>query len=192
MSTHPETATFSEFAAIAGFKRSYVPQLKAAGRLVLTEDGKRVRVAESLARIEATKDPSKAGVAARHAASRAEAPPEADGESDPSPAMPTPAVDGYGYQEARAERERWQARLAQLEYERESGKLMAADDVASTVAAATTTLRSRLESLPDTLAPQLAAISDEGALRALLADAIEHALDEVSRQFAQLAKAVIA
>ena len=68
--THPETSTFGEFAKIARFKASYVTQLKNDNRLVLTDDGKRVRVAESLARIAATKDPSKAGVAARHAAAR--------------------------------------------------------------------------------------------------------------------------
>ena len=69
--SQPEVASFAEFAALARFKRSYITALKASGRLVLTEDGKRVRVAESLQLIEATKDPGKVGVVARHAAARA-------------------------------------------------------------------------------------------------------------------------
>src|SRR5690606_16487416 len=69
--SRPETAGFREFAALAGFKPSYVTELRKVGRLVLTGDGKRVRVAESLALIEQTRDPAKAGVAARHAAARA-------------------------------------------------------------------------------------------------------------------------
>src|SRR5690348_2338572 len=49
-----EIATFAEFAARLGCKRSYVTELRKAGRLVLTDDGK-VKVAESIARIEATR-----------------------------------------------------------------------------------------------------------------------------------------
>jgi hypothetical protein len=53
------------------------------------------------------------------------------------------------------------------------------------VAAAATTLRTRLEALPDVLGPQLAATRDENAARALLAAEIEHALEELSREFAK-------
>jgi hypothetical protein len=62
------TATFARFARILECSKSYVTQLKADGRLVLTDDSQRVRVAESLERIRATADPAKAGVVARHAA----------------------------------------------------------------------------------------------------------------------------
>ena len=43
--THPPTATFTEFAALHGCVKSHVTALRKAGRLVLTDDGKRVRVA---------------------------------------------------------------------------------------------------------------------------------------------------
>ena len=68
--SNEQTATFSEFAKVLRVKPRAITQLKADDRLILTEDGKRVRVEASLARIRETADPSKAAVAARHAAAR--------------------------------------------------------------------------------------------------------------------------
>ena len=90
------TASFAGFARLIGERSpSYITQLKGEGRLVLTDDGKRVRVQESIALIKATADPAKAGVAARHAANRTTAKPEAA----PAPRFILPAmpgVAGYG------------------------------------------------------------------------------------------------
>ncbi|MEO7773588.1 MAG: terminase small subunit, partial [Steroidobacteraceae bacterium] len=61
--TAPETATFSQFAVIAGYKPGYITALRKDGRLVLTEDGKRVKVAESIQLIKDTKDPARIAVA---------------------------------------------------------------------------------------------------------------------------------
>jgi hypothetical protein len=198
--THPDTATFAEFADIARFKRSYVTQLKGDDRLVLTDDGKRVRVAESLERIEATRDPSKAGVVARHAAARQPGAGEGGGTAPTTPPPPEDADDGAdkdqaktdGYQYWRERNERAKALASERDNLVAEGKLMDAAQVEAAVAAAATTLRSRLESLPDVLGPQLAAITDEGQARATLAEAIEHALEECSRQFANIAKQVAA
>jgi hypothetical protein len=189
--SYPETATFREFADIARFKPGYITKLKADGRLVLTEDGKRVRVAESLQRIQDTKDPSKIGVALRHAAARAGQSPEgaplagdadAPAEADDM-AKPTP-----GYQHWRERSERAKALQAERENEIADGKLLVAVDVAHAVSAGVITLRTRLESLPDMLAPQLVTINDEAKARALLAGEIEHALHELERQFSAIAK----
>lgn len=189
--TTPETATFAAFARILGCKPSAVTALRHAGRLVLTDDGKRVQVQSSLERIRETADPSKEPVAARHAAARGaslataiEPPVDAGAMADDDDADTTGF--SYDYQRARARREHYQAQEAQRAYEVAIGKLMVADDVASAVASATTTLRVRLESLPDVLAPQLAAINDENQVRAMLLDAVEHALTETARQFARL------
>jgi hypothetical protein len=46
-SRHPETLTLSEFNRHMGYKGRFVYQLRNEGRLVMTEDGKLVRVAES-------------------------------------------------------------------------------------------------------------------------------------------------
>ena len=190
--THPETASLKEFARIlGGVKPGYVSQLKRDGRLVMADDGKRVRVSDSLQRIADTRDPSKAGVAARHAAARAtEAvdPAQAPAElADPA----DDALDGLGrtFHEARALREHYQALEAKRAYEVAIGKVVDAREVANIVSGAVVTLRTRLESLPDLLSPQLVGLQDEGRARALLAEAIEHALDEASRQFGALAKA---
>lgn len=188
----PETASLKEFARLlGGVKPGYVSQLKRDGRLVMAEDGKRVRVAESLQLIQDTRDPAKIGAARRHAAARAaepDAPPAATPETD-DPA--DDALDGLGrtFHEARARREHYQALEAKRAYEVAIGKVVDAREVANVVSSAAVTLRTRLESLPDLLAPQLVGLQDEGRARALLAEAIEHALDEASRQFSALAKA---
>lgn len=192
-----ETATFAEFARLLGFKRSYVTELKAAGRLVLTDDGKRVDIEASRRLIRDTADPARAGVAERHAATRAiggaggavtaVAPSTAAGEAEDS----DPVQDSHTRRRAKALAD--QAELQRRKMEREErvelGQMLWADDVAQAVRAAGVTLRSALENLPNTIAPQLAATSDEARIRVLLAEAIEHALEELSRQFAAIGKA---
>lgn len=192
----PAIATFAEFATLGGWKKSWVTALRKADRLVLTEDGRGVRVAESFARIKETEDPSRAGVAARHAAGRAAAgeggvavPPVAlaPAQRDPEPDEgDTSATTGYQHWRERSERAK--ALSAERDNRVRDGELLEANQVAATITAAVTTLRTRFESLPDVLGPQLAAELDEGRVRALLAETIEHALEEASRQFSALAK----
>jgi hypothetical protein len=179
--------TLSEFANHLGKKGSWVTQLKQDGRLVLTDDGKRVRVAESVARIEATRDPSMQGVADHHAAARAvKATAPAAAAQPPETQLGTEKI-GSTYQAARAVKEQYLARAAKRDYELSIGKLLVADDVRHALAAAATTLRARLEALPDTLGPQLAPITDEHQTRATLAEAIEHTLAELAREFGHIA-----
>ncbi|MGH8121206.1 MAG: hypothetical protein ACREPT_00355 [Rudaea sp.] len=195
--THPETASLSEFAGIAKFKPSYITQLKKDDRLVLTPDGKRVRVAESLDRIAATKDPSRIGVVRRHAAERAaplsNAAPSPEPEADRAQEPPEPP-DGNskgndsGFQYWRERSERARALQAERENLIADGKLLLADDVIAVSAHAVSILRTRMESLADILAPQVVGARDEAKARALIADAHEHALAELSRQFGTLAK----
>jgi len=185
----PAEATFAQFAFIAGCRPSYVTQLKADGRLVLTEDGKRVRVAESIERIAATRDPSKAGVVERHAAARGDglSIPTTEGEEGGDPEGDTEGA-GEGYQYWRARNEKAKALASERENAIADGRLLDVEAVTAAVTAAVTTLRTSLESLPSTLGPELAATTDEGVARALLADAIEHALEELARQFGALAR----
>jgi Spy/CpxP family protein refolding chaperone len=197
--TAPETLGFREFATRYGWKPSYVTELRKAGRLVLTEDGRRVRVAESLRLLEDTRDPSKAGVAARHAAARTAAAPSpsaspdagqgADGDDDEggdAPATPATAYnDPLAIRRARAQAEREEAALrkALREEQQELGELLQRDDVLAVIADATTTLRTSLENLPTTLSASLAAETAEERCRVILANGIEHALEELSRKF---------
>lgn len=176
--TAPAELTRTEFARLRGIKPSYVTQLAKDGRLVLTDDGKRVRVAESIARIEATRDPAKQGVADRHADQRApQAAPPVDREADKI---------GNSYQTARAVKERYAALTAKLEYEAAIGKYMLAAEAVAAVADGDTLIRTRLEALPDIIAPRLAAISDEQQIRAVLQDELEIILTDLSRSFAAM------
>lgn len=189
----PETASFAEFARRLGCKRGYVTELRKADRLVLTEDGRRVRVAESLARIEATRDPAKRGVAARHAAARAKGQGGAHVATQ-TPTQPFPS-EGTGsdrisstYQASRAVRERYLAMQAKLDYEKAAGGLLDAAEVSAALFAATTTLRVRLESLPGVVAPRIAMESEEARITAILSEEIEHMLAECERQFLETSK----
>lgn len=197
------TATFAAFARLLGERSpSYVTQLKDAGRLVLTEDGKRVVVQASLQLIRSTADPGKAGVVARHAATRSRkgagegatppAPDAADGGDQGADLEPTgdPVADSYARRKAKAlaDKEEALARKALRDEQLELGQLLRADDVAEAVRNAAATLRTTIENIPSRLAPELAAATDEGKVRVLLGDAFEHALHEVSRKFAEIAR----
>lgn len=155
----PAGLTRTAFARELGVSKSYITKLAQAGRLVLTADGL-VDGAASKQRIQAT-----AGAPERMA--------------EPAPV----------FADARDKREHYQAEMARLDYETRCGTLMDAADVRSAVANAATTLRTRLELLPDQLAPQLAAQPDESAVRAMLANEIEALLADLAAHFAGLQRA---
>lgn len=186
----PNLITPRDFARRLGFKPHYGNQLAKDGRLVYADDGKHVLWDQSLARYEASKDPSKAGVVERHATERHAARPPA-----PAPAPDTPDDDltdtdddpglssGAGYQAARAVKEKYLALAAKRDYEIEMGQLLRRDDVAAELASAVVTLRATLEHLPQVLGPQLAGLTDEHACSAAIADHIQQALEELARAF---------
>lgn len=157
--------TQAEFARQCGWAKSYVTALKAAGRLVMDEFG-RVLVAASLRRIDETKDPNRADVAARHAAARRRA--GAPESPAPKPEAPTPnpeasaalrdareGVVGQSYQQSRADKELYLARMARLDYERAAGQMVERAAVESAVEDVLVTLRQALDQIPHRLAPVL-------------------------------------
>lgn len=154
------TATMSQadFAREIGVARSYVTALKKSGRLVLDDDG-RVLVAES-----------KASIARSNGA--------------PERAAVVPQKFG----DARERKEQAEAELKEIELQERRGALLRTAEVVAAVTAAATTLRSRLESFPDVLAPQLAAIADEQQIRAMLADEVELVLADLSGRFSALGR----
>lgn len=183
------------FAAHIGVQKSYVTQLKKAGRLVM--EGGKVNVEASIQRIDDTKDPGHAVVAARHQQARElkNAPPVAppavmpEGEADRQGLdVLIPEFTGSGYQHHKAMKEKYNALTAKITYEEQIGQLLKTDEARAAVADGDTVIRNRLESLPDILAPQLAAEADEQKIRALLIDYIESLLVDLSRSFYQLAK----
>lgn len=195
------TASFKEFARILGERSpSYVTQLKAEGRLVLTDDGKRVRVAESRELIRATADPARAGVAARHAAKRTSSgagpalaalmPASAPGDADDEVPAVDPAQGAHQLRRAKAlaDRAETDAKAAERDYRLSLGELLEADQVDHAIRGAVATFRTSIENLPNTLAPELSALTDEGRIRVLLGEALEHALEELARRFGAIAK----
>lgn len=151
----------SEFAVHIGVAKSYVTKLGHQGRLVMGQ-GENAHLVDVTATkallVETTGAPERANEAAQ------------------SPV----------FSDAKDQREHYQAEMARLDYEERCGKLMPAEEVRAVVATAGTGLRARLEMLPDSLAPQLAAVQDEARVKALLAAEIESALAELSHQFGKL------
>jgi hypothetical protein len=186
----PETCTLREFASIAGFKPSYITRLKADDRLVLTEDGKRVRVVESLQRIKDTADPTRIGVVRRHAEHRqaqgsGEVPPASDelhGSDEPDEATST-------YQHWRERGERAKALAAERENDIADRKLLRADELEPAIADAFTLIRARIEALPEVLGDELAVMTDPQAVRARMREEIEQLLTETSNKLEALSKA---
>lgn len=185
-------ATQAEFAALMGWTPGRVSQLKKAGRLVLTADG-RVDVERSQALIQSTATPSKQGVAERHARERAglrgpglvrRDPPAHDPADDADGSLVvTESADQIALRRARAaaDREEELAALARMERLREEGRSLdrAAAERAMTDAATAT--RTALERLADKLALPLAAESDPNAVHALITAAVDEICDDLAQ-----------
>jgi len=184
--------SFAEFARHAGFKPSYITQLKREGRLVLTDDGKAVKAAESLARIQETRDPSKAAVAARHAAARV----SAAASSEP-PAPPSPPADSaddepdaglqvrHDYQAARAKREHIAAEIAELEFRKLAGELIEVSALRPVLAGAVATLCAALDRIEHDVVPVLVGL-DEEAMRVQIRDYVDTVRADLSESFAKM------
>ena len=85
------------------------------------------------------------------------------------------------YLRASAARVTYQAQLAKLTYERESGKLVLGDAVRAHAFRVARAVRDRMLQLPDRLCAQLAAETDAARARALLRAEIESACAELAR-----------
>lgn len=149
--------TRSRFAAHIGCAKSYVTKLGEQGRLVLNDAG--------LIDVERTKSLIAGTTGA----------PERG------------KITTRSFADAKDKREAYSAEMARLDLEERVGKLLVAEDVVKAVASAAAFLRTRLEQLPASLAPQLAATRDETHLQALLASEIEAVLGELSHQFGRIA-----
>lgn len=176
MSRTPKTMTQSAFARHIGRAKSYITKLKHEQRIVMTEDGKRVKVPESLALIEKTGG-LRQDVAERHAEERGEA-------AESASATPvTPEDDDEGpagslaYVRRQHEFEKY--RITKLERMKIEGELIPRDVVDFWVDDFGSTLRTEIELLPDRMAPVLAPMQDIGEVRAALTEAGEKLLKQL-------------
>ncbi|MDX8384042.1 MAG: hypothetical protein R8M45_08170 [Ghiorsea sp.] len=170
-----------EFAKSQGWSKSYVTQLKQAGRLVF--DGKKVDAAASLVKIAETADANRLDVVERHQAEREAAKNDGDSANEGQDDARTT------YSDAKALKEHYNALAAKLSYEREAGKVVEADDVRRVGASLGALLRSRFEGMPDQLAPELVPMDDAARIHAVLVEHIERVLVEISSELSSMVSA---
>ncbi len=168
------TETQADFARRLNRAPSWITQLKAAGRLVLTDDGL-VDVESSLTRIEATEDPGKAGVAARHAEGR---------QAGKGMGEQVEKI-GASFKLYQARKMKADAEMSEMERDRQAGKLVPIDGVNFLIDDLTASYRSRLENWPDRLAPELFPLTTLEDTRALLVESVEQLLNAIAGQIAR-------
>lgn len=100
----------------------------------------------------------------------------------PMAAPPTDAGDtgGPSYAKSRAVREAYQARLAKLDYEEKSGKLLPADAVRVAMFNAARKARDMLMALPDRIAPLVVGNPDQHEVHRLLTDEVRRVCAEIA------------
>lgn len=84
------------------------------------------------------------------------------------------------YTTSRAVRESYLARLAKLEYEEKSGRLVSADEVRISTFNVARAARNMLLALPDRLAPILAAMTSAREVHALLSTEVRRVCEEIA------------
>lgn len=181
-----EPMTFTAYAKHRGVSQPYISQQVAAGVIPLVA-GRKIDPDAADAALDALRDPSKAGVAARHAAARGakNAPPE-----PPAPEVERPlggAPTGQ-FHKAKTATEVFRAKTAQLEYERAIGRLIESDTAIRALNANLGPTIKLLESIPNRIASRLAAESDPRKVHALLASEIDAVRGEIARIAQQLAE----
>ena len=177
--------SIGQFNSHMGYKGRYAYQLAKEGRLVLADDGKHVLVAESIKRIEETRDPSRSAVTERHALGRGYAvggPGAAeDDEAQAGALVPTqrPGVGAgagadagagagnYQFQDARAKKEHYAALREEASFRKEAGELIEVGEVTGAFADAAAKVAGVLDALPATVGPMLAGQSQEEVMRVL-------------------------
>ncbi|MDH0120828.1 terminase small subunit [Stutzerimonas stutzeri] len=172
--------TKAEFADSRGWSRPYVSKLSKQGRLVLTEDGKKVDVEATLALLGETADPSKAGVAERHQRERAEKGVHALVTPLAPPSSMPPAGGGDSYQKARAHREHFLALLAEDEFLKGRGELVERKAVDLAAFNTARTLRDLILGLPPKVAGELVAISDTWEMERRLTELLRSVLEDAA------------
>jgi hypothetical protein len=105
------------------------------------------------------------------------------GQAGAEPARPATTAPPYSV--SRAQREAINARLAKLDLDERTGKLVSADEVRVAVFTVARQVRDRLQQIPRSLAPEIVATvvadPDPRAVETLLDDAIRGALEELSQ-----------
>lgn len=97
-----------------------------------------------------------------------------------------PGDSSAAYASARAKREDFAARMAELNYKQAAGELMDANQVKAELADACTRFRVACEALPYRIGVRVAPVSDENEVVAIMNEEIELFLQELSDSFADM------
>jgi len=108
-------------------------------------------------------------------------------EQSSAPASDMPRSGGPSYAQSRAVREAYQARLAKLDYEQRSGKLVEVDKVKASAFRTARTVRDGLLNLPDRVAHELAHETDPARVHLRLSKEIRTVLEALSDPAASVA-----
>lgn len=166
-----ESITLTEYAKRKGVSAEAVSKAVRVGRLsksVVFTKGGRPRVIPDIADQEwiATTDPSQQRVPA--------VPPP---RPDPEPTGNEPKTATF--QQARTLREAYMARLAKLEFEEKSGRLVAADAVKNEAFRVARIVRDNLLNIPDRVAGELANETNQFKVHQRLTQEIRRALEDL-------------
>lgn len=184
MATKKTLLTQTEFAAKIGRSRQYVGELKQKGRLVM--EGNKVNLTRSLNRIAATADPANdpAGIL-----------PRSDGRTAVSVGMQAKGITGKSvansestaqYQNSRAVKENYTARLKKLDYEKAAGELLQREGVTMASFKIGRLLRDKFLAFPSRYAPLLAVKSDQRDCYITLETALDSILKEIDLELAHV------
>lgn len=165
----------AEYARMKGLNKSTITRWAASGRLVLDDKGN-VLVAESEARLAETADPAKEGVVARHEAQRGHSV-QAQGRAPTDPERDSSYTKRIGES---ARREAALADMAEMDRDKQRGRLVEREWVERAVADSVVAARQALERLPDRLMLQLAAESDPERVYELLNQEIVGICQQIS------------
>lgn len=95
------------------------------------------------------------------------------------PNAPPPLAESKTLQAA------YQARLAQIEYEEKSGKLVDADQVKKTAFKAARVTRDAILAIPDRVAAQFAGMTDPFTIHSTLTNELRAAIEEITKEMAE-------
>jgi hypothetical protein len=102
-----------------------------------------------------------------------------------APSVDAPSSDPVqSYLRARAVKETFNAKVAQMEYEERAGRLIQASRAAEYASTFSAIIKDHLMAMPDRLAPMLAAIDDERAAHRILFNDVSAVLKKLSKAVA--------
>ncbi|MCU0092232.1 terminase small subunit [Pseudomonas koreensis] len=173
--------TRKEYGELKGWSKQHISKLILNNRLVLDEAGL-IDVDASEQFLAMTRDPSKAGVSARHVEDKQRKVPIA---STPIQAPVHPSLPVIpDYQRSRARREHAQAEQIESQVRKENGSLVEVDVVDKAAFEAGRMLRDLLLGMPPQIASELVAMTDPWDIEQHLTAAIRRTLEDAERMAA--------